>query len=83
MKIWPGSWNQKKKKACYRNENYSSGRRDVVGDRLSLGWGEVDKVKNLVSSWKVPSRRVKSQAIIVNLKDSVPAAPSGPFPPPP
>ena len=55
------------KKACYRNKNYSSGRKDGLGDRLySSGGGEADKVKNSVSTWKVLPRRVKSQTNIVN-----------------
>lgn len=55
-----------KQKACYRNENYSSGRKVGVGDRLYSSGGEADKVKNSVSTWKVLPRRVKSQTNIVN-----------------
>ena len=62
-----------------KNEPVPEGKKDEAGNRLSLGGGEVDKVKNSVLAWKVPPSRVISQPTIVNLKGSLPLPPPALF----
>lgn len=48
MKIWPGSWNQGGGKEPVMETGIRAVERRMRLNRLSLGGGEVDKVKNSV-----------------------------------